>query len=247
MNLSKFSQARLVERVDFTDHLAAFRFRPDRPLAFAAGQYATLALLDGEKLIQRAYSIVSSPHEGDLEFFIELVPEGELTPRLWEIPVGGDLLIRAKIVGRFTQDADLKRHLMLATVTGVAPYLSMVRHHAHRLAAGEALPDRFLIVHGASHSRDFGTYHDELVNLARADWLHYVPTVSRPWEDEDWTGETGRVGDVVRKHADAFDFGAGKAVAYACGHPQMIENTHGLLTRARFPAEHFREEKYFTA
>jgi len=32
-------------------------------------------------------------------------------------------------------------------------------------------------------------------------WLKYVATVSRPWEDSDWKGETGRVDDLLRKYA----------------------------------------------
>ena len=33
-------------------------------------------------------------------------------------------------------------------------------------------------------------------------WLQYVATVSRPWENPGWSGEVGRVEDVLRKHAD---------------------------------------------
>jgi ferredoxin-NADP reductase len=53
------------------------------PFQFKAGQYATLGVDYDGKRIERAYSIVSSPYEQDwLEFFIELVPQGELTPHL---------------------------------------------------------------------------------------------------------------------------------------------------------------------
>lgn len=247
MNLDKFTRGRLVDRVDISDELAVFRLRPEEPLSFEAGQYATLALLDGDKAIQRAYSIVSAPHERDLEFFIERVPEGELTPRLWEVRTGSEaILIRRKIVGRFTRVPDATRHLMLATVTGIAPFLSMIRHHAFCLDAGAATDGRFLVLHGASHAHDFGPYLGEMQRWAREDWVDYVPTVSRPWEDEAWTGETGRVEDVTRKHADAHGFAGSGLAAYACGNPQMIENARSLLQRARLPAGQFHEEKYFT-
>src|SRR5215468_1737363 len=111
---SNFYHATLIERVNFTDDLAMFRFKPEGKFAFKPGQYATLAVEYDGKLIQRPYSIVSSPFETFLEFFVELVPQGELTPRLWELKVGNDVLVRNRIVGAFTRDerTGLKRHIL---------------------------------------------------------------------------------------------------------------------------------------
>ena len=249
MAKGNFSRATLIERRDFTHDLALFRFRTDRPLPFRPGQYATIAVEDGDTLIQRAYSIVSAPHEPELEFFVELVPEGELTPRLWALQLEDEVLIREKIVGRFTQEPPeaYARHLMLATVTGIAPFLSMARSQQHALTHGELqTPARFVILHGASYTHELGVYHNELVALARdADWLTYIPTISRPWEDPEWQGETGRVEDLIRKYADTLGLDATNTAAYACGHPQMIENAKGILARARFGKGQVKEEKYF--
>jgi ferredoxin--NADP+ reductase len=60
-----------------------------------------------------------------------------------------------------------------------------------------------------------------------APWFKYVPTVSRPWEDETWTGETGRVDDILRKYADMWGLGV-NAIAYSCGHPSMVEGSKGI-------------------
>lgn len=246
MSQPNFSQAVLVERTDFTDELALFRFRPESPFTFIPGQYATLALERSGKLIQRPYSIVSSPLEPFLEFFIELVPDGDLTPRLWELQAQDKVLVRNRIVGRFTLDDTLHRHLMLATVTGVAPFISMARTQRLQLARGEPLRHQMTILHGASYAREFGPYKAELAELSRSGWLSYFPTISRPWADDGWGGETARVEDVVRKYADQRGFDFTNSVAYACGHPQMIENAKGILTRGRFPSAMIREEKYFT-
>src|SRR5690349_8253968 len=101
-NLKPFISVRLVERTAFSKERERFIFEPERPVTFKPGQYATLAVLNGDDLIQRAYSIVSSPHEPALEFFIELVEHGELTPRIWELSVGDTMLMRERIVGAFT-------------------------------------------------------------------------------------------------------------------------------------------------
>jgi len=245
---SNFYRANLVERVNFTDDLAMFRFKPEGQFAFKPGQYATLAVEDSGRLIQRPYSIVSSPYESFLEFFVELVPQGELTPRLWELKSGDYVLVRNRIVGAFTRDdkAGMKRHLMAATVTGIAPYVSMIRTQGLELDRGKGLDHQFAVVQGASRSWEFGTYKEELEEIARQGWVHYVPTVSRPWEDVAWKGESGRVEDVFRKYADNLGFDHSTSVGYACGHPQMIENVKGLLQRARFPKIQIKEEKYFT-
>jgi ferredoxin/flavodoxin---NADP+ reductase len=46
------------------------------------------------KRIERAYSTVSSPYKDGLEFFIALVPQGELTPHLYKLQKGDTLFCR---------------------------------------------------------------------------------------------------------------------------------------------------------
>jgi ferredoxin--NADP+ reductase len=248
MSASNFYRADLVERVNFTDDLAMFRFRPEAEFTFKPGQYATLAVEHDGKLIQRPYSIVSSPYERFLEFFIELVQQGELTPRLWELKQGDNVLVRNRIVGAFVLDdkAGMKRHAMAATVTGIAPYVSMIRTHRMDLDRGGKVEHQFAVVQGASRAGEFGIYKAELDEIARQGWVHYVATVSRPWECPDWKGESGRVEDVLRKHIDNLGFDFTNSVGYACGHPQMIENVKGLLARARYPKSQIKDEKYFS-
>jgi ferredoxin--NADP+ reductase len=105
--------------------------------------------------------------------------------------------------------------------------------------------DQFLLIHGASHSTDFGPYRSELEGLCSEGWLTYVPTISRPWDEPNWRGEIGRVEDIVRKHADQLSFSSAKSIAYVCGHPQMIANVKNLLTRARYLKHQIRDEQYF--
>ena len=243
-----FSGAELVERVDFTPDLCMMRFRPETQFPFRPGQYATLAVEDGDKMIQRPYSIVSSPYEPFLEFYVELVPNGLLTPRLWQLKVGDSLWVRNKIVGAFTLDdkSGMTRHLMAATVTGVAPSISMARTQKVDRKNGKAAPHRLAVILGGSRSWEWGVYHEELKRFEKEALLHYIPTVSRPWEDPDWKGESGRVEDIVRKYSDLLEFNHTNAVGYACGHPQMIEKVNAILTRARFPKERIHEEKFFS-
>jgi ferredoxin--NADP+ reductase len=250
MNEDRFARLRFVERVDFTHDLALFRFRADAPQAFTPGQYATLGMEpdeEGGRPLLRPYSVVSAPGTDTLEFFVERVDDGDLTPRLWALGAGDAVWMRRKIVGRFVLDERYRHHVMAATVTGVGPYVSIARAQRAALAAGTLeAPHRLLILHGGSRSDELGAYREELAALdAATDWLTYVPTVSRPWADPAWEGEVGRVGDVLRKHADAHGFAPSAAAVYACGHPGMIDNVLSMARRAGFDDDAVHEEKYF--
>jgi len=70
-------------------------------------------------------------------------------------------------------------------------------------------PDRLVILQGAARSDEFA-YDAELLEAARNfNWVTYVPTISRPWEDPAWPGERGRVDDLLRKYSDSLELRPG--------------------------------------
>src|SRR5258708_36699168 len=93
-----------LERKDLSEDLWVIKVDPGGPFTFKAGQYATLGVEHEGKRIERAYSIVSSPYEERLEFFLELVPQGGLTPKLHKLLTGDTMLCRNIAKGRFTID-----------------------------------------------------------------------------------------------------------------------------------------------
>jgi len=244
----KYFEASIVERRDFSDDLWAVRMKLDGELKFTPGQYATFGVVENNKVVERPYSIVSSPYEDTLEFFFELVPNGELTPRLHKLPKGATVVMRKAAKGRFNLDTKSghKKHFLVSTVTGLAPYVSMTRTGLRDWKDGK-FPAGFelYVLQGASRSWELG-YREEMERAAReAPWLTYVPTISRPWEDKDWKGEVGRCEDVLRKYSDQFNLTAEDTTAYLCGHPEMIEKAKGILQRRGFPKESLLEEQYW--
>jgi len=243
-------QARILERRDLSPDLWLLRLDPGGPFKFLAGQYATLGVEQNGKLIERPYSIVSSPYEPTLEFFAELVPHGEFTPLLHNLKQGDNLLCRKIAKGRFTLDLRSGRlqHLLVSTVTGIAPFVSYIRTLYHD-SRGSTSPmpgnHKLYCLQGASRSWEFG-YGDELERYAaEVPWFKYVATVSRPWEDENWKDETGRVDDLLRKYADLWGLRPESTTAYLCGHPNMVENARGILQRAGWKKDATFEELYF--
>ena len=245
----KHYRARILDRRDISQDLWILRVDPGGPFEYRAGQYATLGLERDGVRTERAYSIASSPYEDALEFFVELVPQGGLTPTLFELKPGNELLCRKIAKGRFTLDLRSGRtnHLLISTVTGIAPFVSYVRTLHRDWKDGKAMPGdhKVFCLQGASHSVEFG-YREEFTRYAaEAPWFKYVATVSRPWDNPDWKGETGRVDDLLRKYTDAWGLRPDTTTAYLCGHPKMIENSRGILERAGWKKDAILEEAYF--
>jgi ferredoxin--NADP+ reductase len=245
---NKFLRAQIAARHDLSDSLWTIRLNTDEDFRFTAGQYATLGVETPDGLVERPYSIVSSPYEREMEFVIELVPQGALTPRLYALKPGDSLIVRRIAKGRFTLDTKSGHscHLLLSTVTGIAPFVSYVRTLYRDWKEGRFGGEHTLFVlHGASHSSELA-YGVEMQRLAdEVSWLTYVPTISRPWDDPSWNGETGRVDDVIRKYADKWALEPGNTTAYLCGHPDMISHGKAILHRRRWSREALREESYF--
>jgi ferredoxin/flavodoxin---NADP+ reductase len=242
-------RARITKRVDFAPDLWMIRVDPGAEFTFAPGQYATLGVERDTRRVERAYSIASSPYEKEMEFFLELVPEGKTTPPLHGLYPGDEVLMRKVAKGHFTLDRaqpSRRNHLLLSTVTGIAPFVSYVRTLFQDWKEGRfSGDDRLFLLNGASRSWEFG-YREELEKIAaEAPWFTCAFTVSRPWEDDGWKRETGRVDDLIRKYADQWGCTPANSIAYLCGHPEMVGRGKGILKRAGFQKENFKEEVYW--
>jgi len=215
---------------------------------FEPGQFAVLGLpgsaprcalsepenpvADPEKLIRRAYSVASSSMTREyMEFYVNLVTGGALTPRLFALNVDDPLWLSPKVSGMFTLDqvAQDQHVVMIATGTGLAPYMSML---STQLLCGA--PRRFAVLHGAYHSWDLG-YRNELLTLQHlCSNLTYVATIDRPQDEPvPWTDHVGWVQDLWTKGVVAQAWGFQPTPAnthvFLCGNPGMIESMRVLL------------------
>ena len=234
-----FPKATVVERNDITDDLMVLKLelKEGEAFAFKPGQYCTLGLGS----IERAYSIASAPHENTLEVFVELVPDGELTPLMWGLQPGDAMSVRPRAKGIFTMDRKAHHHFMMSTVTGVSPSVSMVRDYLHNNEEGHT----YYILLGASYCDEL-TYDAEFMELAakHPDVVRFVPTVSRPSDprNQGWDGPAGRVNAIAEEYLEKFNLPKDDTLVYACGHPGMIEDM-----KAKLPTQgwRFKEERFW--
>jgi ferredoxin--NADP+ reductase len=222
--------ATIVEREDVSATVARIVVRPDGPLApFLAGQYVAIGVRVGDRLVQRPYSTAAHPRTADAhELLVRLVPGGTLTPHLWALPVGARVTM-GRPRGLFVLEADDSRqHLLVASGTGLAPFIAMVRDLLDR-----PVPPPVVVVHGASRAEDLA-YRGLLSDLDAAGRLVYVPTVSRPLDpgSAGWSGRVGRTEVAVAEVCVGLDPAA--TVAYLCGNPGMVAGACELLAARGF-------------
>lgn len=234
----KVVSASVERRVDLTPEHFKLWLRPAEPFPFEPGQYCTVGV-DG---VERPYSIVSSPRERLLELFVELIPPptGQLTPLLHALKVGDTVTLRPRAKGVFLLRPEFRDHVMVSTVTGVAPFVSMLRHWLE----GPADERRMYVLEGASFIDEFG-YDDELRELAARDSrIMFVPTCSRPDDPRNvgWTGPVGRVHTMVERCVTDWSLAPATTCIYACGHPLMIEDLRGRYAGTGFE---FEEERFW--
>jgi ferredoxin/flavodoxin---NADP+ reductase len=252
--------ATIVKYDEINHGLLVLRVKPDFELPeFVAGQYVVLGLpgssprvnyalpeeepSDPDKLIKRAYSITSSSQQGEyLEFYIALVHSGPLTPRLFALREGDRIWLGRKIVGMFTLDDVTPGHdiLFIATGTGLAPYLSMLRSN-YRFEDGH----KTVVIHGAKVSWDLG-YMRELSALAgRWNSFHYLPIIDRIDRDPDWPGKVGYVYEYINdgtvRRLLGHDMDSDRTSVFLCGNPLMVVDMEEMLVGRGFKLHQRRE------
>ncbi|MFA7566089.1 MAG: FAD-binding oxidoreductase [Alkalispirochaeta sp.] len=131
--------------------VVALSIRPERWIAHRAGQYYDIRM-PAERVV-RAFSVVSSPTVTDhLEFGIQVLPQGLLSPRLAGVRPGAKLEIRGPVGSIITWSPEMAGRLVLIGAgAGITPLLSM---YEHATVAG-VTPSPTLIVSAKSTQRIF--------------------------------------------------------------------------------------------
>lgn len=194
---------------------------------FEPGQFLQLALQLGDEHVKRPYSVASPPGE-TIEFFIVMVEDGQLTPHLWKLEAGQKVDVSTRAAGGFTLSHCPKAKCLwlLATGTGIAPYIAMLR-------TPEPWDnyERIVFVHGVRQGSDLA-YQPELCKHREkfGERFAYVPVVSR----EDVPGTLkGRITTCIKngeiEKLAKLPLSADDACVMMCGNPDMLDETEALL------------------
>jgi ferredoxin--NADP+ reductase len=218
----------------WNDSLFSFRTSRDPGFRFRNGHFVMVGLEVEGKPLMRAYSIASANHEDHLEFLSIKIPDGPLTSRLCKLRDGDTVYLSQKPVGTLVIDdlRDGERLYLLATGTGLAPFLSIIQD--------PETYDRFeqiILVHGVRRVSDLAYAEFIGARLPSNPWLGehvrkqllYYPTVTR----EPFVNQ-GRITTLLEHSTLCSDLGLPALDpltdrAMLCGSPDMLRDLRALL------------------
>ncbi len=237
--MSAFIEERVLTVHHWTDRLFSFTTTRDQALRFSNGHFTMIGLkVDGKPLL-RAYSIASANYEEHLEFLSIKVQDGPLTSRLQHIQPGDTVIVGRKPTGTLLIDYLLpaKRLYLLATGTGLAPFLSIVRDPE----TYEKF-EQVVLVHGVREVKELA-YREmfektlkehEFLGEIVGKQLMYYPTVTRePFAHQ------GRIPQLLESGQIAKDLGIPMLSPeedriMICGSPAMLRDLKALSEKLGF-------------
>ena len=237
--MANLETERVLDVRHWNDSLFSFKTTRSDHLRFENGHFVMIGMeVEGRPLL-RAYSIVSPNHAEHLEFFSIKVPDGKLTSRLQHIREGDPILVSRKPTGTLLVHDLLpgKNLYLLATGTGLAPFLSIVQD--------PEVYERFekvVLVHGVRQVSELAygdfLYHElpdhEYFGEEVREKLVYYPTVTRePYRNR------GRITDLITSGQLAADLDLPQLDpehdrVMICGSTAMLDETSALLDERGF-------------
>jgi len=246
--MSKWLNGTVLENRRWTDELTSLKI--DAPLGtFNPGQFVRVGLeIDGE-IVARPYSLVNAPSEPALEILFNIVAEGPLSPRLFELQQGDDVLVATNPAGFLTVNEvpDVANLWMMATGTAIGPFLSMLK--------GDEVWQRFerIILTYSVRTAEEQAYSKQIAKLveSHSKQLCFIPIITR----EDIEGALRlripqAITDGELENWAGVPLSAEDSHVMMCGSTDMIRDVSAVLEargmrrhRRREPG-HFTSEKY---
>jgi ferredoxin-NADP reductase len=227
-------EAKLVESWEIAPEVRHFVFEvPDvEKFTFVPGQFVSMNQIVNEKKITRAYSIASAPSETNrFELCLNLVHEGLLSPRLFEMRPGDTIDIRPPL-GMFVLRNPPRDVVFIATGTGIAPFRSILKGQLNEVSKA------FTLVFGVRYESHL-MYRAEFEEMARRHpHFRFLPTLSRP--TESWSGRSGH----VQAHLHEAIGERRDIDVFLCGLKLMVDDVRNILKEMGFDRKQILFEKY---
>jgi len=232
--MSGWLTARVVQNRHWTESLFSLRAEGVQ-LGFQAGQFVRIALDVGGERVARAFSFVNPPDDPLLEFYGVIVPQGPLSPRLARLNAGDALYVARNPAGFLvlSEVPDAETLWLIATGTGLAPFLSIVRT--------EAPWRRFrnvVVVHAVRWAKELA-YRDTIA----ATPAKYVSFVSREAAPGSLAGRIpAAIADGRLEAAAGVPLVPETSHVMLCGNPDMLKDVQAQLA-ARGMKKHRRRAR----
>jgi len=174
--MGNWLNASVIDNRRLTDEITSLIIGATLP-GFQSGQFVRIGLVQDDEVLARPYSLVNTPDENFLEVYLNIVRDGPLSPLLFNLKPGDDVLVYQNPSGFLTLgEVPTCRHLwMVATGTGVGPFLSILK--------GNEVWQRFekiVLCYSISHANELG-YRNliEKTSQCHRDQFRFVAIVTR--------------------------------------------------------------------
>lgn len=211
----------------------------DAEIHFKAGQYIQVLApkyKGNREEVYRAYSIASSPHDKTaIELFIGYIPQGVCTTYIHQHLKEDDKITMVGPYGDFFYQEGDRKMIMVAIGTGMAPIMSILK-----FMKDEDIDREVEFYFGARTREDL--YMLEELEALEKDLPRFklITCLSRPTEQCNWTGDKGRVTDLIKKYLTDGE----NCEAYLCGSPVMIDSVIPALEAQNVPTEFILYDKF---
>lgn len=246
--MANWLEGKVVENRRLNNYLTSLIIEVDLQ-GYEAGQFVRIGLADGDEVLARPYSLVNTPEENHLEVYFNIVEDGPLSPRLFELQAGDEVLVSDRPSGFLTiSEVPQAPHLwMVATGTGIGPFLA--------IAKSDAVWSKFekvVLCYSVSYSAELA-YRDIIGEIVdqRGDQFCFVPIVTREQHDGSLRSRVPTImQDGSLENFTGVEISAANSHVMMCGSSEMITDvSEALLARdmkkhRRRDPGHFTTEKY---
>ena len=214
----------VVEKVDDLTHdIKRYIFKLMEPnrIEFKPGQYVQFCIPETNEF--RAYSVASQPGITDkIELMVRLVPGGLCSTFMHEsLDENDDVYLTGPYGEFFLHEESDKDIICVGGGCGMAPIKSIINYLFEKGSAR-----KITYFFGARQKKDL-FYTDELERLEKKhENFKFIPALSEPVPEDNWTGEVGLITQVMQKHLKHDK----NQEAYLCGPPPMIDAAIVVLT-----------------
>ena len=250
-NELRYTRQKIVSKATWLDDkLFSLRVTRDQTFSFLPGQFARLGLAlastndAAAPLEWRAYSMVSSPNEPQLEFLFVVVPDGKFSPAMARLSIGDEILIDKAVYGfltldRFTDGDDL---WLICTGTGLSAYIAMLRDPRIWTQF-----KRVILVHGVRQANELA-YRQEMLDLIDDDKpLVYLPITSKEASSPELSPHvhpdlvqpsrmTSLLSSGELEQRVRIELNPSASRVMLCGNPAMVTEMRTLLSARGFAA-----------
>lgn len=126
-----WQKAVITESYNQTPDFKTLILKPEVFIPFKAGNFVEVAISKSGS--HKSYSVVSTPlvgeNEGAIEVGVKLYPEGELSPKLFDLKPGDNLLMRGPTGIYFVWEQSDRNIVMIAGGSGICPMVSILRQY----------------------------------------------------------------------------------------------------------------------